>query len=292
VDSGKTWTNASEGFTFIADWASNELVHQIEKKDIKLVISPDFKRDRTLFARSSEGCYRSTDAGDSWQKLEDPIFEAGSNIIGAAISPNYREDRILLISIKGRGLYRSSDAGRSFSLLSRELIRQNHNIEYIKFSPLFQSDRSIVAASDEEVFLSTDGGYHWQMLSRPVRYENYRTDVLRYSGGWTVEKGQKFSASSISVSDSAGASVELDFIGTGVKWIGPESVYQGRARVFIDGMIQPALDVGGRESGEPTEEYTVEGLSPGAHHQIRIEVVNADVPGAEMVSIDAFDIIP
>jgi len=292
TDGGDSWTKSSNGFEFIAEWRKSEIVHQIEKKDVKLTISPDFKQDRTLFGRSSEGLYKSTDAGDTWQKIESPIFAEGDNIIGANISPDYKNDKTMIISVKGRGLYRTNDGGRSFSILSRELIAQHYNIEYLKFSPLFRLDNTIIAASDEAVFLSTDSGYHWKLLRRPVRYENNREDVIRHRGTWAMEYGEEFSANSISVSDAPGSSVELDFVGTGIRWIGTESGRRGKAKIFIDGVMQPYIEQFNRDTHDPTDVFSVSGLPTGAH-QIRIEVgQNKDTVSTEKVSIDAFDVIP
>ncbi len=288
IDEGNSWKDASEGLDFIVDWKSGAVVHQIKKKDIHLVISPNFRQDKTIYAASSQGFYKTTDAAGTWHRIEDPLFNAGDNIIGCAISPNYENDHTLIVSLKGRGLYLTTDGGGSFSVLSRELIHQNHDIEYIKFSPLFPMDTSVFAASDEAVFMTSDSGRHWKMLARPVRYENKRQDVLRYHGDWAVERGREFSANSISVSDTPGSSVALDFVGTGIVWIGsPNSEYRKRAEIFIDGVVQQSVEIQDKPGV-----ISIYGLTPGAH-QIRIEVVqNGGTVDTGKVGIDAFDVLP
>lgn len=292
MDEGNSWTEINNGFDFITKWLNDEVIHQIEKKDIKLMISPDFLRDRTLFARSSEGLYKTVDSGNTWRRIESPVFQASRNIIGADISPGYQTDKTLVVSVKGRGLYQTRDGGSSFTILSRNLIERNHNIEYIQFSPLFSTDNTIFVASDEEVFISTDSGKRWELLERPVRYENHRTDVLRYRGNWKEKKGKNYSSNSISISDIPGSSVELDFVGTGIKWVGTESNSQGKATVYIDGVERRLIVPIKGESRHQADLFAVKGLSFGVH-QIRILVdENNGEEGHGVVTIDAFDVMP
>ena len=292
TDQGKSWSNLSEGFDFISKWRHNETVHQIEKKDIKLTISPDFKNDHTLFARSSEGLYKSTNAGTTWQVVDHAVFKENKNVIGAAISPDYRDDGTLVVSLKGKGLYRTRDGGRTFNLLNRDLVMQHHNIEYLAFSPAYRSDKTILAASDETVFISTDEGENWKLLKRPVRYENNRKDVVRYDGTWLDETNEVFSAGSISTSSKLGSSVELDFVGTGITWVGPESTRPDAATVFLDNKKLPTDDLKEKDAQHGNNVLTIKGLLPGSH-QLRIQVgANQNAGMTENVSIDAFDVIP
>jgi photosystem II stability/assembly factor-like uncharacterized protein len=292
IDAGDSWTDASMGFDFIADWQNDSLVHQIEKKDIKLIISPEFKQDGTLFARSSEGLYKSTNAGDSWMRIEAPIFDIDTNIIGAGISPDFRHDRRLIISLKGQGLYETTDGGDSFRLLTEDLIKHNQGIEYIQFSPSYHADKTILAASDEDVFISSNSGNRWQLLTRPVRYENHREDALRFHGDWQVKHGPDYSAGSISSSTSPDASVELDFVGSGIIWIGPDFPGPGDVNITVDGTKQSISQPTGKNREHSAVIFARYGLTEGSHH-IRIETERTqDRSKPVLISVDAFDVIP
>lgn len=73
-----------------------------------LVMSPDFKSDKTLNASIREqGIYKTVDGGVIWKNLKDSILKNGSIVIGLGVSPNYQNDRTLIVSTQGKGLLKS-----------------------------------------------------------------------------------------------------------------------------------------------------------------------------------------
>ncbi|MDY6876452.1 MAG: hypothetical protein SWK90_09670 [Chloroflexota bacterium] len=291
VDGGDTWQPANDGLTFIEAWQS-PTAHQITEKDIRLVISPNYQADQTVFAASSEGLFKTTDRGKSWQELEDPAYGEDGYIIGMAISPNYENDETLVVSIRGKGLFTSGNGGIIFTGTGSGLIDNNHEIEYIEFSASYATDNTIYAASDAELFKSIDGGNTWEIITRPVRYENMR-EVVRYDGTWNISKGDDFSASSVSYSDVAQDEAWLDFVGTGVTWIGTASNAQGIARVYIDGKYVGDVDQFSDTPQAMVRSFSVTGLARGPH-TIAIEVTDTKNPASQgyRIEIDALDIAP
>jgi hypothetical protein len=295
TDGGDNWRSANNGMRLIPSYtgkSSTSPTVDITRQDVKLMISPAYKSDKTVFAGSVAGLYKSTDSGNNWHKYE--VFSGGAYdyIIGMAISPGYANDKTILVSVKGRGLFKSTDGGITFVEIGRDLINNNYCLELIEFSPLYTTDHTIYGASDEEIFQSTDGGNNWKILSRPVRYENIR-DVIHYEGKWKVLKGNDFSASSVTHSKVPSSKATLTFVGTGITWLGTTSNKQGIARVYIDGHPKAEVDQYSGTREAMVRCYSTTGLTNGPH-TITVEVTGQknQLSTDYLIEIDAFDLAP
>ena len=191
---------------------------------------------------------------------------------------------MLLVSMKGKGLFRSTDRGKSFRPIAAGLIEANASIEYLEFSPEFGSDRSIVAASDETLFVSQDAGATWTAVSRPVRYEDMR-DVVEFNGDWQRRSGAEFSAQSETVSAGSGDWVMLRFVGGGIRLLGSTGPDCGTAEVLIDGVGAGTVACRSSEAQAMQALYEFEELEPGAH-TLEIRVTSG------RVALDALDVLP
>jgi hypothetical protein len=257
-----------------------------------LAISNDYSSDKTLFVATGAGLVKTTDGGKHWLSLKSTHDGENCHIITVALSPNYQSDQTVLISVKGKGLFRSHDGGHTFNALAPAMIRNNHTFKWIKFSKAFALDKTIYAASYENLFRTADGGLTWQLLKRPVRYENHR-DVIDYEGNWKYSQGENFSATKFSYSDSAHAKARLSFVGTGVSWIGSKSNDKGITRVYVDGNFMAEIDQFSAMSKTMIELYSIKNLPLGPH-EIVIEATNNQNKSAKgnLIGIDAFDIAP
>jgi hypothetical protein len=312
TDRGDTWQAVNKGLSFVDIWSSTPTIHALAEKDAKLAISPDYSTDQTLFVASSRGLFKTTDGGASWQELpgsHDPL--RGAYVLNAAISPDYANDSTLMISIKGRGLFKSQDGGQTFVSIQADPIEMGDAspsealpdraspdtlstgmIIVIEFSPFYGKDRTIYAASEQVVFRSLDGGETWHTLPRPVRHEDSK-QVIRYTGQWAKIKGADWSGGTVSHSETATARAELDFVGTGVSWIGTQSDDQGIARIYIDGSHVADVDQYSATAKNVVTAFSVDNL-PHGPHTIAVEVIGTHHPestGSRIV-IDAFDAIP
>jgi len=289
VDRGNTWQPANNGLTFLEVWQSLPK-EQLAGKDILLAISPHYRADKTVFAASSEGLFKTTDGAITWQELKEPVFE-DSFIVAMAMSPDYEKDETLIVSVRGRGLFKSENGGADFAEIGHDLIDNNHAIKYMVFSASYAADATIYVASDEELFRSTDGGNIWASIARPVRYENMR-DVVLYEGEWVISKGDDFSASSVSHSSVAHDRAILNFVGTGISWIGTQASDQGIARIYIDGNHIGDVDQFGEARKYLVRSFSSVDLTYGPH-TIAIEVTGMKNPQSTgyRVEIDAFDIV-
>jgi photosystem II stability/assembly factor-like uncharacterized protein len=143
---GTTWQPASHGLT---DLAIN-----------RIIASPDFEHDGTLFALSKRGVFHSTDRGDSWTSLADryaPLLQDLTvNFNAIALSPNFAQDNTVLIG-QSSGLWRSIDRGETWTK-----IEGGPAANRLAFSP----DGSIVLALNYDgVHRSDDGGLTWRVLN-------------------------------------------------------------------------------------------------------------------------------
>ena len=290
-DKGKSWYPSTSGLSFLNEWQKSDTIHQIFAKDIKMAISSSYATDKTLFAGSSEGLFKTTDGGMQWVHLQDSHLSKNDYIIGLGVSPNFASDRTLFVSIRGKGLLKSEDAGLSFRSIAPALLGDNHAIEFIEFSPNYTLDHTMYAASDEALFKSTNGGIHWKIIERPVRYENHR-EIFRYSGKWSIVKGDDYSASTISVSNDGSAEARLDFVSSAITLIGPEAPDLGIAEIFIDGKFLAAVDQFNQNQKAMKRLYSINGLSF-APHTIVIRVSDDKNPASKgkSVAIDAVEIL-
>ncbi len=291
-DGGANWEPANNGLSFVSIWENSPDVHAITRKDTKLVISPAFKNDKTVFAGSSEGLFKTTDGARHWEKLEGSTDLKDCYIIGMAISPNYQNDQTLIIGVRGKGLFRSINGGATFNKIAPELIQKNYAIRWIEFSKSYAKDKTIYAASEEELFRSEDRGNTWQIIRRPVRYENHR-DVIKYEGKWKILTGENFSASRVSVSDTTNSKVTLNFVGTGISWIGMTANDYGVAKIYLDDKFLADVDQYSTNQNFMTTLYATRKLAYGPH-TIAIEVSGTknQASRGERLIIDAFDVYP
>ncbi|MCL5734687.1 MAG: hypothetical protein M1274_03710 [Actinobacteria bacterium] len=79
----------------------------VGQADITLVViaaSPDFGRDRTIFAATSDGVYRSRNGGVSWEEMSNGL--ARRSVIAVVPSPHYAEDRAVYALTLGGQVWR------------------------------------------------------------------------------------------------------------------------------------------------------------------------------------------
>lgn len=167
---------------------------------IKLAISPNFTEDGVVFAGTSNGLFRSSNAGKNWNQINNTPFEDQGYIEVVALSPNFDNDKTLLVTVRGKGLFRSEDGGENFHEIGQKLI-QNQDLlaQYIGFipqfpaiifSPNFSQDKTIFGFSGITLFRSVDGGDNWEAVKTPaprwqdrtyVEYLAYMEPISQYS---------------------------------------------------------------------------------------------------------------
>jgi len=115
--------------------------------------------------------------------------------------------------------------------------------------------------------------------------------ALVYSGAWYASTNVVHSGGSATLAVDPGATVTLNFTGTGVDWITYRDEWSGLARVFLDGNLVAEVDTYLSPWAARTTLYRIEGLPPG-DHSLAIQATgthNQSAKGA-WVWVDAFDV--
>ncbi|MGI9265307.1 MAG: WD40/YVTN/BNR-like repeat-containing protein, partial [Gammaproteobacteria bacterium] len=242
--------------------------------------------DKTVFAGSPAGLFRSTDSGRTWQQLPVLADGASVSIVGLAMSPDFESDATVIVSVRGRGLHSSSNGGNSFQPAGTGLYAANVEPRYFEFSPGYASDGVIYAASDWSLWLSTDKGSTWSHVQRPVRYEDWRGDyegLVRFTGDWQRESDARFSASTQTATEHQGAIAVLNFTGSEISWYGERGPRGGTARITIDGEGVGTVDLSAGQVSDGEMVFSIDDLEDSLH-EIVVEVLGG------RVTIDNFDV--
>ncbi|USR90827.1 hypothetical protein NEA10_18705 [Phormidium yuhuli AB48] len=122
-----------------------------------VALSPGFDEDNTVFIVVRNNLYKSTNSGDSWQRLVQGLdYEEISDL---RVSAQSRD--VLYLSTRGDGVYQSTDAGRSWTQRTNSL--RSLNLGAIAVSPN-NANRVLVAGQEGGLYRSDNGGEAWQSV--------------------------------------------------------------------------------------------------------------------------------
>ena len=143
-------TAASRGAPVTEDYAEADVTG--------FAISPNYQRDRIVFAATSVGLLRTTTGGDDWLELDRGIDTDEIRAVG--VSSTYARDRTVFAGGPlGLG-YKSTDNGNSWTQIDYEF--DGETIAAIATGPDFANDQTLFVGTLGErtaaVHLSTDGG--------------------------------------------------------------------------------------------------------------------------------------
>ncbi|MFX1555481.1 MAG: hypothetical protein ACFFBV_16270, partial [Promethearchaeota archaeon] len=116
-----------------------------------LALSPAYAADGIVFTASFDHLLRSADRGDTWT----PVFSGGVRAL--VLSPHFAVDRIAYLVSEG-DLYRSDDTGLTWQMVTTDLPAPP---TILAFGP---ADALYASTESEGVYLSTDGGHHWETV--------------------------------------------------------------------------------------------------------------------------------
>jgi photosystem II stability/assembly factor-like uncharacterized protein len=132
------------------------LTHQSEVHYIAIAMSPNYDSDHTVFLAMFEGLWVSRDGGESWKYADVIPIRL---VRGFAISPNYRNDRTVIMSTYGAGILKSMDGGESWA--TKNVLLSDTYPDFIGFSPNYVNDQIIIAGVPRGLEKSTDGAETW-----------------------------------------------------------------------------------------------------------------------------------
>lgn len=138
---------------------------------------------------------------------------------------------------------------------------------------------------------SAPGAIDTQIAIDAFRAGGKVTWTPELDASWRNTRVAGTSGGSVVVSDSARSSVELTFRGTGVGWQTVRGPAQGRAQIFVDGVLMKTVDNYAPATTAGVVR-SITGLADGVH-ELRIVVLGESRPAATgmFVSIDRFDVL-
>jgi photosystem II stability/assembly factor-like uncharacterized protein len=163
---GATW----ERVLFVSD-STGAVDLEFAPDDPREIYAATWRAERkpwTIISGGREGgIYRSSDGGDTWERLAAGLPDGlvgKSDLAVSAADP----DRlyVLMEAEPGGGLYRSDDRGRTFHLVSTQEGLLNRPFYYTNVDA-DPTNADVVYVNNERLFKSTDGGTTFRRLSTP-----------------------------------------------------------------------------------------------------------------------------
>lgn len=113
------------------------------------------------------GLYKTTDSGDSWEKVEGGFPEGITGKIGVTVSPADPDRIWALVEHEKGGVYRSDDSGKSWTLVNSERKLQQRAWYYSRIYA-DPKDPDTVYALNTSFYKSIDGGRTFNAI--PVKH--------------------------------------------------------------------------------------------------------------------------
>ena len=111
---------------------------------------------------------------------------------------------------------------------------------------------------------------------------------IAYSGSWTSLLDAAALGGVIHTATAAGASARLDFVGRDVAWVAERGPGKGKAKVYVDGVLQTTIDLLAGVKTPRAIVYRVHWSTSGSH---RIRIVVEGTVGRPTVTFDGFFIL-
>jgi photosystem II stability/assembly factor-like uncharacterized protein len=163
-DQGNSWRPINKGLTiprYKKDLA-NPVFLEIPRF-YKIMFSPNYRNDKTIFAVLAYKFLRSTDGGNHWNlipiKTVSGYSTRGMTIV---ISADFAKDKTVYLATKYGGLiYKSTNGGKKFSVAGKI----DHALNTLVISPNFSSDQTLYASSPDGIYKTVDGGATWELTT-------------------------------------------------------------------------------------------------------------------------------
>ncbi len=134
-----------------------------------LCVSPQFAQDRTVFAATADGVFRSLDGGDHWESCSFGLLDL--EILCLAPAPNFDVNGLIWAGTANGGLYRSRNAGRAWR--DSGLGLPDTAVQCLAVSPYYLEDQTLFAGTEGRgVYRSQDGGATWEVAGEELAGTN------------------------------------------------------------------------------------------------------------------------
>jgi photosystem II stability/assembly factor-like uncharacterized protein len=150
----------------------------VDERVRSLAVSPDYSRDRILYAGTVAAVYTSANGGATWDATGPRMATEPQRLgtdVGAqvAISPAYGHDGTVFAGTDS-GLFVTRDAGQSWTEDTAGPLTASSEIEAVAVSPDYQNDGTVLVSTRERGLLrSTDGGRSFRAISTALFDANH-----------------------------------------------------------------------------------------------------------------------
>ncbi len=117
--------------------------------------------------------YKSTNGGDTWQRLAGGLPTEGVGRIGVAVAPTDAKRVYAIVDAKEGGLYRSDDAGATWSLISGDQRIWGRGWYFCKLA-VDPKNADVVYVGNTSLYRSTDAGAHWTAIKGAPGGDDYQ----------------------------------------------------------------------------------------------------------------------
>jgi len=143
----------------------------------------DFQRNIAYAATEFHGIYKTTNGGETWEKIPSDIFSSGSFIYGAAAMEYIAgEPGTLLVAIVNKGIYLSRDEGKNWSPknqgLSQFAIQSLAVLRNPSSSRAGEQLRLAVLGTKSSLFLSEDISQAWRQIDAGLNNPDVRAIAI------------------------------------------------------------------------------------------------------------------
>ena len=141
LDQGKTWTAINEG---------------LDNLNVSALMVSRQKKGK-LFAGLIGRLYKSSDGGDSWQRIEPDVSDKPIPVI---VESNWEKNR-MFVATQGAGMYCSRDGGNTWEPVNEGL----ECLDVISFMESQENPHYLYAGTKKGLYQSANGGVSWQMTN-------------------------------------------------------------------------------------------------------------------------------
>ena len=165
LDGGKTWKRV-----LYVDSKTGVIDVVMDPSDPKVLFASTWQRDRKAWGHEAygpgSGLHRSTDGGDSWERLAGGLPVGGAvGRIAVDIARSNPEVVYAAVDVAGRaaseGVYRSEDGGQTWRKVNRRPVSLGYDFCLINISP---DNPDEVYLPGQKTMRSTDAGKTWWQI--------------------------------------------------------------------------------------------------------------------------------
>lgn len=167
TDGGKTWNKV----LYISEFTGCSEIH-MDPRNSNIIYAVAHQRMRKLYTGigggPESGIYRSTDNGNTWDKMTRGLPTEDVGRIGMSVSPANADILYAIIEAKkDQGVYKSTDRGSSWSKQSSYVSAYPFYFQKLFCDP---KDADKLYSMDVFIKLSRDGGKTWNNLGEKFKH--------------------------------------------------------------------------------------------------------------------------